>query len=203
MKTVILMLSVFGLFVACSSNPHKAEKLDTEMETKENMSREQAIGVKDGNMIFQKKVNMAEELRRIQIDVYSLEDRVYGNRKYGSYGLYGVLKSCRKQMISPENGGNGKLIWTEPLDRVTDKEEEFKIGLDDKNKIIGVSEEFLKDRIARFRGYKKVLQNREDEYQEKIDICEAKLDNQKHKMKKSAEKKASLEKNQAKTVEMI
>lgn len=171
--------------VACSTNPHKAEKIETDLDKQEKMTGEQSIGVKDGNMVFQKKVNMAEELRRLQVDVYSLEDKVYGNRKFGSQGLYGNLKSCRKDLVDPKNGGNGKLKWTEPLDRVTDKEEEFKIGLDDKDKIVGVSEEFLKDRIERFKEYQRVLHKREDEYAEKVEICEAELKAQKYSLENS------------------
>lgn len=180
----VIVACVFGV-AACSSNPHKAEKIDTEIEKKQSLTGEQSIGVKDGNMVFQKKVNMAEELRRLQIDVYSLEDKVYGNRKFGSQGLYGNLKGCRKDLVDPKNGGNGKLKWTEPIDRVTDKEEEFKIGLDDKDKIVGVSEEFLKDRIERFKDYQRVLQKREDEYSEKMEICEAELKAQKHALEAS------------------
>lgn len=186
MKFLMMLVSLLFLG-ACSSNPNKAEKIDTKIEKETSMTPEQKIGVKDGNMIYQKKVNMAEELRRLQIDVYSLEDRVYGNRKFGSLGLYGVLKDCRKSVTDPKNGGNGKLKWTEPIDRVTDKEDEFKIGLDDKDKIIGVSEEFLKDRLERFKDYKRVLEKREDEYQEKVDICEAELNAQKHDLGKKAE----------------
>lgn len=185
----ILLLSFLSLFLCyCASNPHKAKKIDTSMEKQEQLSDEQSIGVKDGNMIFQEKVNMAEELRRLQINVYSLEDRVYGNRKYGSSGLYGVLKKCRLEVVSPRNGGDGKLMWTEPIDRVTDKEEEFDIGYNKKDKIVGVSQEFLKDRLARFKEYKRVLQKREDEYQDKVDICEAKLKTMKYKKEQSAKK---------------
>jgi hypothetical protein len=186
MRLITLIVGFLFLLSACSTNPHKAEKIDTTIEKSTALSPEQKIGVKDGNLVYQKKVNMAEELRRLQIDVYSLEDRVYGSRPYGSLGLYGSLKDCRKQLIDPKNGGNGKLKWTEPIDRVTDKEEEFKIGLDDKDKIIGVSDEFLKDRIDRFKDYKRVLQKREDEYQEKVDICEAELNAQKIEKDKKA-----------------
>lgn len=186
MRLLILVLGSIFVFSACSTNPHKAEKLDTKIEKESQMTPETKLGVKDGNLVFQKKVNMAEELRRLQIDVYSLEDRVYGSRQYGSQGLYGTLKNCRKDAINPKNGGNGKLKWTEPIDRVTDKEEEFKIGLDDKDKVIGVSEEFLKDRIDRFKDYKRVLQKREDEYQEKVEICEAELSAQKHELQKNS-----------------
>jgi predicted component of type VI protein secretion system len=180
------LILLAAIFVGCSSNPHKAKEIDTSMESEEKLNQESSIGVKDGDMVYRKKVNMAEELRGLQISVYSLEDRVYGNRKYGSNGLYGVLKTCRVQVTSKANGGDGKLMWTEPIDRVTDKEEEFDIGLNKKQKIIGVSQEFLKDRIGRFREYKRVLQKREDEYKEKIEICQAKLKSQQFDMKKKA-----------------
>lgn len=166
-----LALIIFG----CSSNPHKAEKIDTEIKNNGQVSGDTAVGIKDGNMIVQKKVQMNEELRRLQIDVYELEDRVYGNRKYGSLGLYGVLRQCKMDLSDPKNGGDGKLKWTEPMDRVTDKEDDYKIGLDEKDKLVGISEEFLKDRLERFKGYKKTLMGRQDEYEEKVQICKAEL----------------------------
>jgi len=187
--TKLLALFAFGgallSLTACSHNPNKAEKIDTKMEKDSQVSGDTKIGVKDGNMIVQKKVMMNEELRTLQNDVYSLEDRVYGNRKYNSQGLYGALKLCRTKASSKAMGGDGKVTWTEPIDRVTDKEDEFNIGLDEKDKIVGVSEEFLKDRIARFQGYKGVLQKREDEYQEKLEVCDADLASREHDMKKS------------------
>ena len=182
----IIGLLLLPLFVSfCSTNPHKAEKIDDSIEKEQSLNDEQSIGVKEGNLVYQKKVDMAEELRRLQINVYSLEDRVYGNRKYGSQGLYGVLKKCRATVVSSELGGDGKLMWTEPMDRVTDKEEELKIGYNEKDKIIGLSQEFLKDRIDRFKGYKSLLQKREDEYKDKVDICDAKLKALKYKQSKA------------------
>lgn len=159
----------------CKTNPNKAEKIDTELGKSDAVNGEEKVGVKSGNMIVQKKVAMNEELRRLQYEVYELEDRVYGNRKYGSKGLYGALKSCREETVSKKNGGDGKLIWTEPVDRVTDKEEEFNIGIDEHDKIVAVSEEFLKDRIARFNKYRNTLLKRQDEYEEKLEICDAGL----------------------------
>ena len=181
------LLSLPVLLCFCTTNRHKAEEIDTTIEKEQTLNDEQSIGVKEGNLDYKKKVDMAEELRRLQINVYSLEDRVYGNRKFGSQGLYGVLKNCRAEVVSPENGGDGKLMWTEPMDRITDKEEEFQIGYDDKDKIIGLSQEFLKDRIDRFKEYKRILEKREDEYKEKVDICETKLKALKY--KKSQEPK--------------
>lgn len=177
MKRTFVFLIAAPLFslVACKGNPHKAERIETAIESEDTVSGDTSVGVKDGNMIVQKKVQMNEELRRLQYEVYELEDRVYGNRKYGSLGLYGVLRDCRLQISDPKNGGDGKLKWTEPMDRVTDKEDEYKIGLNEKEKLVGVSEEFLKDRIERFRGYRGVLQKRQDEYEEKVQICKAEL----------------------------
>ena len=47
--------------------------------------------------------------------------------------------------------------------------------IDEKDKIVGVSEEFLKDRIARFKKYRQTLIKRQDEYEEKLEICDADL----------------------------
>ena len=178
-RLVPIALVAVGLG-ACSHNPHKAEKIETKIEKSEQISGDTALGIKDGNMVVQRKVQMNEELRTLQNEVYELEDHVYGNRKYGSQGLYGVLKDCRTKLADKANGGDGKLAWTEPMDRVTDKEDEFKIGLDEKDKLVGVSEEMLKDRIVRFRGYKTVLQKRQDEYEDKVAICKNELRSRKH-----------------------
>lgn len=177
MKSRLILISTVTVaaLVGCKSNPHKAEKIDTKLDRAQDVSAGESVGVKDGNMVVQKKVAMNEELRKLQYEVFELEDRVYGNRKYGSKGLYGALKSCREELVSKKYGGNGKLMWTEPADRVTDKEQEFNIGLDEKDKIVGVSEEFLKDRIARFVNYRQTLTKRQDEYEEKLEICDADL----------------------------
>lgn len=174
-----IVVGLASLIAGCSHNPNKAEKIETKIEKSDRISGDTSVGVKDGNMVVQKKVRMNEELRTLQNDVYELEDRVYGNRKYGSLGLYGVLRDCRTQLADKDNGGTGKLQWTEPVDRVTDKEDDFKVGLDEKDKLVGVSEEMLKDRIERFRNYKSVLQKRQDEYEEKVAICKNELKNKK------------------------
>ena len=170
-SSIILSLAL----AACSSNPNKAEKIQTNLDKSQEISGNTSLGVKDGNLVVQKKVMMNEEVRRIQNEVYSLEDRVYGNRAYGSLGLYGALRTCKMDLADKKNGGDGKLQWTEPMDRVTDKEDEFKVGIYEKDKLVGVSEEFLKDRITRFRGYRSVLEKRQDEYEEKLAICQTDL----------------------------
>ena len=163
-----------GLSIGCATNKHKAKDIETDME-KSQVVGEETVGVKDGNMVVQKKLEMNEALRRLQNEVYELEDRVYGNRKFGSKGLYGTLKDCRAEAVSKSLGGDGKLRWTEPVDRVTDKEDEWNIGFDEKDKLVAVSEEFLVDRIERFKKYRQVLMKRQDEYEEKLEICDAEV----------------------------
>jgi hypothetical protein len=166
---------VGGMMTACSHNPNKAEKIDTDLKKAQKLSPDETIGVKGGNMVVQKKVAMNDELRRLQYEVYELEDRIYGNKKYGSKGLYGALKDCKSEAVSKKYNGNGKLTFTEPIDRVTDKEDEWNVGIDEKDKIVGVTEEFLKDRLARFQKYRQTYQKREGEYEEKLEICDADL----------------------------
>jgi hypothetical protein len=172
MKKYFFLIVLLSL--GCASK-HKAEYIDTNMSNDDKVTGDTKVGVKDGEMKVQTKVAMNEQLRGLQYEVYELEDRVYGNRRYGSSGLYGVLKNCRLQLSDPKFGGDGKLRWTEPVDRVTDKDEDYKMGLDENKKLVGVSEEYLKDRIERFRGYKQILQKREDEYEDKVAICKAEL----------------------------
>lgn len=174
-KIAITLISIELLFTACATNPNKVKEIDTTLENTSSINDETSLGVKDGYMVVQKKVMMNEELRKLQYEVYELEDRVYGNRKYGSLGLYGVLRDCKLQLSDTKNGGDGKLKWTEPIDRVTDKEEGFKIGLDEENKLVGISEEFLADRIKRFKSYQNILNKRQDEYEEKVVICKTEL----------------------------
>lgn len=176
----VVLFSIELLFTACTTNPHKAKDIETKMDNSAAITGDTTLGIKDGNMVVQKKVMMNEELRKIQYEVYELEDRVYGNRKYGSLGLYGVLRDCRLQLSDLKNGGDGKLKWTEPIDRVTDKEEDFKIGLDEEKKLVGISEEFLADRIKRFKNYQNILNKRQDEYEEKVTICKAELKSKKN-----------------------
>jgi hypothetical protein len=175
MRTLLLALTAFAILSSCKTNPNKVEDIKTNLEHKNELNQETSIGVKEGNAIFQKKVSLNEELRKTQYEVYELEDRVYGNRKFGSLGLYGVLRECKIQLTDPRFGGDGKLMWTEPLERITDKEDEFKIGIDEQKKLVAVTEEFLVDRIQRFRGYKNLLNKRQDEYEEKVAICKSEL----------------------------
>ncbi len=170
----LALILLANVLLRCRSNPHQAKNIETEMAHSQGLGDE-TVGVRNGDLIIQRKIAVNEELRRLQYTVYELEDRVYGNRQYGSKGLYGALKNCREELVSKRLGGNGKLMWTEPIERVTEKEDNFTIGIDEKDKIVSVSEEFLKDRLNRFQSYRKTLLKRQTEYEEKLEICDAEL----------------------------
>lgn len=173
MKTQLLISMI--LLAGCAS-PHKAKELDSQVENSAPVNGGGVIGVKDGDMIYQRKVMMNEELRTLELDVYNLEAKVYGGPRYlDNRGLYGVLKDCRAELSDTKNGGDGKLLWTEKREYVTSEDDVNKIGLEDKKKIVGVSEEYLKDRLERFRGYRKVLSDRQEEYETKIKVCDLAL----------------------------
>lgn len=179
MKILCFCVLALVLIGGCAHNPNKAEKIDTQMKNEGTVTGE-TVGIKNGEMVVQKKVLLTEELRDLQYEVYGLEDQVYGSQKYGSEGLYGVLKNCRLELSDKRNGGDGKLQWTEPMDRVTDKEEEMNIGVDENNKLVAVSDEYVKARITRFKEYKQILLKRQNEYQDKVDICKAALKSRKY-----------------------
>ena len=77
----------FCILSACSSNPHKAKNIETEMEKKDVVSGDTSVGVKDGNMIVQKKVMMNEELRRMTMRDPSTSVLTDIARKFGMQTL--------------------------------------------------------------------------------------------------------------------
>ena len=115
----LILITILTAFLAACSSKYKVKEIETKLDKSERINGGESIGLKEGKAVLQRKVDLAEELRSIQVGVYELEDRVYGNQKYGSSGLYGTLKQCRKERSLKSNGGSGKLIWTEKPDRMT------------------------------------------------------------------------------------
>lgn len=167
---------VISLALAACANPHKAKDIDTKVDMTAPVNAGGVIGIKDGDMVYQRKVMMNEELRNLETEVYNLEAKVYGGPRYlDNSGLYGVLKDCRAKMSDTQNGGEGKLLWTEKREYVTAEDDLSKIGVEDKKKIIGLSEEYLKDRLERFKNYRQVLMSRQEEYETKVKVCDLEL----------------------------
>lgn len=170
---VAFCVSVVGFILGCSSN--RVTNLETKLDHEQSVAGGQSVGVKDGKMVAIDKSAMNERLRDLENEVHGLEDKVYGSRKLDSKGIYGDLRSCRTKLASRQYGGSGTLIWTEPLDRMTESEDEWKIGLDESGKLVAVQEEYLKERVSRFRNYLKVLEKREDELSHSLEQCRSTL----------------------------
>lgn len=180
MKSLLLAFMGVLTMIGCASK-NKAKELDTKIKNTSQVTSDSVIGVKDGDMVYQRKVQMNEELRTLELAVYNLEARVYGGPRYlDNRGLYGVLRDCRAELGDVSNRGEGKVQWTEKREYVTPEDDFTQIGLENKN-IIGVSEEYLLDRLSRFKGYKTTLEARQEEYETKVKSCEMQLTAQRQK----------------------
>lgn len=172
---LLVFLPLMALMVGCASALEKknaAGEVETKMEKSASIGGDERVGVKDGSFKVQKKVMLAEELRHIENSTYAIEYEVYGNRDYGTKGLYGAYKECKAKANSVEFGGSGKMIPIEPPAPVINEDTELKFGEDEKGSLVGVSEEFLSERIDRFKKYKKILEKRRTEYETKLEICQ-------------------------------
>lgn len=167
------------LLAACSSNPHKADELDTKIDKTQAVGQDAVIGVKDGNMIYQKKVLLGEELRSVTVAAREQEAKLYGGPRYfDNQGLIGALRACRAQLATLTGE---TLQWTEKREYVIPENEDIKMGIDEKGSLAGVTEEFLKDRLERYQGYLKVLNDRSDIMENKIAACKSQVAQQKKK----------------------
>ncbi len=191
MKHLLLLSSLF-VFAACSSSLEKkneVKELDTKLEKEQKISGNDKLGVRDNKLVVQKKVLLAEELRALENETYGIEYEVYGNREYGTKGLYGVYRDCKGDLNSVALGGTGKLIPIEPAAPVIKEDAPFELGEDEEGQLVGISEEYLTQRIDRFKKYRKVLRQRREEYETKVRICKNDVKSAKAKM--AQEKKAS------------
>lgn len=169
-----LILSSALVVAACASNPNKATHVDTSLDHAREISSDSSVGVKDGNMVVQTKVLMSEELHDLQTEVYRLEAQTYGGLRYfDNEGLWGALRTCKTKLAVQT--GEGKLQWQEPREYVVPNEDYTRIGLDDNKDIVGVEEEGVKDRLARFQSYRKILQKRYADYDDQLTACQTQL----------------------------
>ena len=185
---ILALISLAGLlFVACASNPNKEEKIKTNLDNKENVGGGETLGTNDkGEMVVQNKIRLATYLHDLQIQVYSLETTIYGDESVGRSGLYGVLRDCKDQARSKKYGGDSKVSPPPAKDIKTagedvsigsmiDKLKPGQIGRDEQKQLVGVTEEYLGDRIKRFEGYKTSYQERKDWFDEEVRKCQTDL----------------------------
>ena len=163
MKFVIKAFICMSILVSCSSKekpapPIEAKDIKTQLDKSQTVSTDTTVGVNDDNhVVMRKKQEMVEYLRQLEWDVRSEQDKLYGNDKFDSKGMWGQLQDCRIKANAKALGGEGTL--TEMPERVENIEErEFdQVGFDESGRLVGLTEEHLSQRVQRFKKYKESL----------------------------------------------
>ncbi len=175
MKSVPLLLAItsISLFINGCANPNKAKEIDSQIEKATELAANQKVGVKDGNMIYQQKQIIGEELRKLESNVTMNEDRVLGNRKYRSLGLWGELRDC-KNSLAKKLGKTPEPMT--PPERLSDKIEPLNMGIEkSEQKLASIKEELLHDRMKKYQDYLIELQKKETQYENELSICKSQL----------------------------
>lgn len=171
-STLVVFIPTLIFFAGCA-NPNKAKELDTQIEKATQLTANEKVGVKDGNMIYQQKQILGEELRKLESNVAMYEDRVLGNRKYQSLGLWGELRDCKNNLAKKLGQSPDKMSLPE---RLSDKMEPLNMGIDkDQQKLASIKEELLHDRMKKYQDYLVELQKKEDQYEQELAVCKSQL----------------------------
>jgi hypothetical protein len=162
-----LMLAGLAGLTGCKSNP-KIETIDTKLGQSQTAGG-LTIGVNaDDRLMYQKKVDIVNEMVQVEDEVRALSDKVYGTPEYNSKGLYGKAMACRKKKAMKT--GNFDSI---PNHTPVIEEDQVKVGQEEHSKkLIALTEENLQVRLTRFREYKKTLYSRQEELEGYIEQCE-------------------------------
>lgn len=157
-------------FIGCSSTKGPGD-LEKTYNTGTGDNREQ-VGVRDDKVVVQKRVYLEEQLWNLKSEVDDLQRTIYGKSRTDEGGLYAALKDCRKRTADPRVGGVGKPEPMEKWMNVTSQDEQFFFKADKQNNLIGVSEEALDDRIARYQKHQRLLTDQYESYKDKVETCE-------------------------------
>jgi hypothetical protein len=178
---------VLFFLAACSSSPYKANDIDTKLEDQKAVGRGETLGTnKNGEVVIQKKVELASSMKDLQSDVYTLETEIYGDEHLGRKGLYGALRDCRDQGRSKALGGDGKVTPPPKKDIKTrgedvsltaliEKINPGRIGRDEEQQLVAVTEDYLLERIKRFENYRETYLERKEWFNEEIRKCKAEI----------------------------
>lgn len=167
------------LLTACSSNPKKMEKVETEISAAKPVDNQSRIGKKsDGTYVVQEKKKMVDHLVELQRDVDTQEQTLFGNRGYGNIGKHGVLENCLIELRGKTNKEYG-MIEVPEKNLLTQGENKSvkKAGVDETGELILLSEEEITDRINRFESYQKTYSSQLDWYDTEIKNCKLKMRN--------------------------
>lgn len=168
MKTIFILSLLMNsiLFMSCASNPNKPTEQDTTLDRSQEVGNDLSLGLnKKGEVVTSKKTELSNYLKALQQEVIQYETEIYGSEELGRNGLYGELRMCLDK---------GKELQRLPEKSILTKDERNLSGkmiIDEKNKLVSVSEEYLLERVKRFEGYRDLYEKQKEDFQERIRIC--------------------------------
>ncbi len=172
MKTAFFLLPIYlGLAACASTGPREMELI---LNNRTDDARER-IGVHEDKVIIQKHVYLEEQLWELKAEVDELQRTLYGKSRQDAGGLWAKLKECRTRTADPRIGGMGRSEAMEPWANITKQDEAFFYRVDERtHSLTGVTEEMLDERMQRYQTHKRLLMQRFDELNDKLDACEEK-----------------------------
>lgn len=177
MRTYALVLTAaLVLATGCSSKKvslDEPEPLDKTLNTRTS-DKSEKVGVRGDNIVVQKKMYLEEEMNALQTKIRDLENDVYGESVRDPGGLFLKLQTCRRRMADPRIGGNGTSDPMEPWEKPSETETDFDYRVDKKQNVVAVSEEELGQRLANLKKTKRVMDQRYQDFQRKVENCEQK-----------------------------
>lgn len=174
----IILCTALALSTSCSSNKSRVsldepEKLEKTLNTA-TPDKSEKVGVKDKTVVIQKRIYLEEELSKLQGQIGDLENSIYGRSRKDPGGLWTNLQKCRKRLADPRLGGDGNTEPMEKWERISDKDDDFNYGVDERNNVIAYSEENLETRIINLKKMKRILDEKFETFQDKAELCENK-----------------------------
>lgn len=174
MKNIpFLALIVLLTAVGCGSKNDPTENFDKGLNVTTS-DKTESVGLKGDKVMVKKKVYLEEQLYKTKSDIEDLELAVYGKSKRDAGGIYEALRDCRARTADPRLGGTGKPEPMEKWEKITETDEEFKYKADKHDNLIGYSEEELDTRLTRYQKHKRILEQKYEDFKDKIDVCESK-----------------------------
>ncbi len=168
MKMKILMIAVFMSVAGCTTNPHKVEEIDTELDKKGSFGNSSVGLNKDGELIVQEESTAADELRQVQWANQKLED----DMKHEHF----LLKTCRNDLADSRLGGSGEvdpIAEVDNLKSASEVREQF--GLTKAGEIKFVKREFYLDRLKQERDLSKSLKDMTKTIGKHREACERRM----------------------------
>ena len=171
-----IFIAALALNAGCSSKKvslDEPEPMDKQLNSRTS-DRAEKVGVRGDSIVVQKKMYLEEEMNALQTRIRDLENDVYGESVREPGGFFVRLSSCRKKMADPRIGGTGVSDPMDPWEKPSETDTDFDYRVDKKNNVVAVSEEELGQRLANLKKVKRVMDQRYQDFQKKIESCEQK-----------------------------